>query len=103
MFNHKNTCLILELDVTQRYYSYCITIVQLKCTEAIEAYIERVKEVNPVINAVVQSRFDSALKEAADVDLHLASTVRTSEEIERDQPLLGVPVTIKESIPVAGW
>lgn len=68
----------------------------------VEAYIARVEEVNPVINAVVQYRFDQARQEAKEIDLNLKNTSKSEEELARDTPLLGVPITIKESIPVKG-
>lgn len=68
----------------------------------VEAYIARVKEVNPVINAVVQHRFEQAIQEAKEIDLNIRNTSKSEEELSRDTPLLGVPITIKESIPVKG-
>lgn len=75
---------------------------QVPCVEVIEAYIARVKEVNPTLNAVVQERFDQALQEARDLDLRLANSNKSVEDMARDTPLLGVPLTVKESIPVKG-
>ncbi|XP_054290956.1 fatty-acid amide hydrolase 2-like [Macrosteles quadrilineatus] len=75
---------------------------KVHCQDIIQAYVTRIKEVNPIINAVVQSRFDQALEEAKKIDAMLAETLCTEEELARDKPLLGVPITIKESIPVKG-
>lgn len=66
------------------------------------AYIRRVKEVNPLINAVVQDRFDEALMEARQADDFLAVGGLSLQELESNKPLLGVPLTVKETIAVKG-
>lgn len=66
------------------------------------AYIRRVKEVNPLINAVVQDRFDEALVEARQADDFLAVGGLSLQELESIKPLLGVPLTVKETIAVKG-
>src|SRR5699024_11463810 len=52
--------------------------------------------VNHETNAVVEERFDQALQEAKEMDqqIHLASFTQ--------QPLYGVPISIKESFNVTG-
>ena len=57
-------------------------------------------QVNPVINAVVDQMFDSALAEAADVDSALTSHLESISISKR--PLLGVPLTVKEAFGVRG-
>lgn len=79
----------------------CITF-KLKSEDIIKAYIERCKEVNPIINAVVEPRYDIALTEARNIDQMVSSKSHTKDELERLYPLLGVPITVKESIAVAG-
>ncbi|KAG8277895.1 hypothetical protein J6590_033428 [Homalodisca vitripennis] len=91
---------LLLLSATE--LSHSIRTRKIGCEEVIKAYIARVKEVNPIINAVVQSRFDQALEEARLIDKSLLVNDRTEEELARETPLLGVPVTVKESIPVRG-
>ncbi|VEN51775.1 unnamed protein product, partial [Callosobruchus maculatus] len=61
----------------------------LTCEAVIKAYIERVEEVNPTINAVIENRFEDALEEARAVDKFLSNTLMTAEEIEEKKPLLG--------------
>lgn len=63
--------------------------------EVVQAYIDRCKEVNPLVNAIVEDRFEEALEEARQIDADIAKGVKTVEEMERDTPLLGLPVTIK--------
>ena len=68
-----------------------------------EAFRRRVVAVNPIINAVVDERFEAALQEAREVDQRLDScTQEEREEIGRAQPLLGVPFTAKENVMVKG-
>lgn len=75
---------------------------QLSCEQVTKTYIDRIKAVNPLLNAVVQDRFDLALLEAKDVDKFLETTDQTPEEILANKPLLGVPMTVKQSIAVKG-
>lgn len=70
--------------------------------EVITAYIKRCKEVNPLINAIVEDRFEAAVQEACEIDDFLKSTTMDEARIASEKPLLGVPVTIKESIAVQG-
>lgn len=68
----------------------------------ITAYVERCKEVNPLVNAIVEDRFEKAIQEARKVNDFLNSTTMTESEIASQKPLLGLPITIKESIAVQG-
>ena len=78
---------------------------KLKCEETIKAFITRINEVNPLLNAVVGDRFAEAIAEARYID-----QVLDSDEPEYDEektsllrkPLLGVPVTVKESLACKG-
>lgn len=74
----------------------------VRCEEVILAYVHRIQEVNPYLNAVVEERFEAALQEARQVDELLAMGAKSLGEIERETPLLGVPITVKESIAVKG-
>lgn len=56
---------------------------------------------NPIVNAVVDERFDKALIEAEEADQLIAKTENT-EELAVSQPFLGVPFTVKETIGVEG-
>src|SRR5690606_4537160 len=59
--------------------------------EVVRTHIERIQEVNGVINAVVADRFEQALQEAKEVE----------QAISRGNHLgllAGVPITVKESI-----
>jgi len=70
--------------------------------KVITAYVERCKEVNPLINAIVEDRFEAAMQEAREVDNFLKSTTMDEASIASEKPLLGLPFTVKESIAVQG-
>ncbi|XP_060526675.1 fatty-acid amide hydrolase 2-B-like isoform X2 [Cylas formicarius] len=75
---------------------------EISSEELCKAYIRRIKEVNPIINAIVEDRFEEAIKDAKAVDEYLKTTSLSELEIEKIKPLLGVPMTIKESCSVKG-
>src|SRR5579875_435029 len=68
---------------------------EISALEAVEAHIARIEQVNPAINAVVVKRYDAARAEACAADERHARG-------EPLGPLGGVPVTIKESLDLAG-
>lgn len=70
----------------------------------VRAYIERIKEVNVYLNAVVDERFSAALEDAKIIDMQIADARLdgTLDELVTNKPLLGVPFTVKESCSVAG-
>ncbi|XP_052743462.1 fatty-acid amide hydrolase 2 [Bicyclus anynana] len=72
---------------------------ELKSEELVTACIERIKLVNPVLNAVTDERYEDALKEAREVDKLIEAGL--SEE-DSKKPFLGVPFTAKESHAVKG-
>lgn len=67
-----------------------------------KAYIQRIKETNPLLNGVTEDRFDEALSEAKNIDQMVASSKIHPAELLSAYPLLGVPVTVKGSIAVKG-
>ncbi|WP_037360990.1 amidase family protein [Amycolatopsis orientalis] len=68
---------------------------RLSARELVKRVLERVDAVNPGLNAVVELGRESALRAADDADRVLARG-------EQAGPLLGVPMTVKEAIRVAG-
>lgn len=66
------------------------------------AFIKRIKQVNPLLNAVVDQRYKEALAEAAVADELIASNKFTVQELRDSKPFLGVPITNKESLRVKG-
>ena len=63
--------------------------------EVLEAYIQRIEEINPHLNALVIALFTKARKQAAEAD-------RVQSRGDTLGPLHGVPVTIKEQFRVEG-
>ena len=67
---------------------------QVSSRELVDAAIARIEAIDPKINAVVVRDFDRAREAAAAADVALAKG--------DSQPLLGLPMTVKESFNVAG-
>ena len=79
---------------------------KLTCEETIQAFIDRIHQVNPLLNAVVGDRFEEALAEAQHIDKVLDSAETEVSQEKSDllsKPLLGVPVTVKESLACKGF
>jgi fatty acid amide hydrolase 2 len=70
---------------------------EISSREAVEKHIEHIQKVNPVLNAVVADRFETARKEADRADLE----VKTSDP-QKLPPFHGVPCTIKECLALTG-
>ncbi len=68
---------------------------EVSAVELVEAHLERISEVNPALNAVVQLAAERARAEAADADAALARG-------ESKGVLHGVPFTLKDSIDTEG-
>ncbi|XP_056604586.1 fatty-acid amide hydrolase 2-B [Triplophysa dalaica] len=74
---------------------------EVTSVEVVQAYIDRIQEVNPLLNAIVKDRFSSALLEAAQADKKIEE--KGGEDVLKHQfPLLGVPITVKESFSLQG-
>ncbi|XP_075168100.1 fatty-acid amide hydrolase 2-like isoform X2 [Haematobia irritans] len=95
----KNKILLLPLVQIVNY----MRARKLTSQQLVQAYIDRIKEVNPRINAVVEERFEDAMTEArrADDILGKCSNSQLSHLYKR-YPLLGVPFTVKEAVGVKG-
>lgn len=72
--------------------------------ELVESFISRIKKINPLINAVVDRRFEQALKEAREIDRKITDA-RNGEGDKSilSLPLVGVPTSVKETISVDGY
>lgn len=66
--------------------------------------MERVKEVNPYLNAVVEERYRAAIDDAKAVDRLIEEAKKNGsfEELVKNKPLFGVPFTVKESCSLGG-
>uniref|UniRef100_A0A182PA47 Amidase domain-containing protein n=1 Tax=Anopheles epiroticus TaxID=199890 RepID=A0A182PA47_9DIPT len=77
----------------------------VRSVDVVRAYVLRIRDVNPLINAVVEERFEAALGDATEADERVAACagdVQALQELARSCPLLGVPITVKESCSVKG-
>jgi fatty acid amide hydrolase len=68
---------------------------ELSALEVTEAHIARLEEAHTRLNAITARRYDAARREAREVDARRARG-------EALPPLAGVPITVKDSIDVAG-
>ncbi|XP_050632883.1 fatty-acid amide hydrolase 2 isoform X2 [Macaca thibetana thibetana] len=75
---------------------------KVKCIDVVQAYINRIKDVNPMINGIVKYRFEEAMKEAHAVDQKLAEKQEDEATLENKWPFLGVPLTLKEAFQLQG-
>ncbi|XP_003704919.2 fatty-acid amide hydrolase 2 [Megachile rotundata] len=74
---------------------------KVSSVEVVTAFIERAKEVNGIINAVVEDRYSEALEEAKQVD-QLLQKLENTDSLKKEKPFLGVPFTTKESNEAKG-
>jgi amidase len=72
-----------------------VRIKEVSSQEVVEAYLQRIEEVNPKLNAVVQLTAESARAQAREADAAL-------KRGHIKGPLHGVPITIKDNIETAG-
>ncbi|XP_069688947.1 fatty-acid amide hydrolase 2-B [Periplaneta americana] len=75
---------------------------QVKSEDVVQAYIDRINEVNPLLNCVMDNRFEAAILDARFVDRVVQSGSRTVQQMATETPFLGVPMSVKESIAVKG-
>ncbi|KAI1718232.1 amidase domain-containing protein [Ditylenchus destructor] len=79
---------------------------QISSEQLVTTYINRIKSVQPFVNAVVAENFEAALDEAKKIDNSLAGIDENSDEyhnLANAKPLLGVPFTVKNNIDVKGF
>lgn len=79
-----------------------VSFPQLTSVEVTEAFIERCKEINPLLNCVVDQCYKAALNDAAKADKLVASGTLTEEQLATEKPFLGVPISTKDCIRVKG-
>lgn len=99
---------IRDQTVINKIYSIKSTLILQNCIFQLtselltKTFINRIIQVNPMINAMVETRFQEAINEAREADQLINSGLYRAHELEEKFPLLGVPITIKESIAVYG-
>lgn len=69
--------------------------------QVVNAYINRIIETNPVLNAIIDGPFMDALDEATKIDELIGKGLVSQEEFD-EKPFLGVPFTTKDSTAVGG-
>lgn len=67
----------------------------VSASELLDLHLQRIERFNPSLNAIVTRNFEEARRTAAEAD-------RTRGTSEVNQPLLGLPLTIKDCIYVRG-
>lgn len=72
---------------------------EIKVYQVVNAYINRIIETNPLLNAVIDGPFMEALDEATKIDDLIANGSISPEEFSQ-KPFLGVPFTTKDSTAV---
>lgn len=72
---------------------------KLTAYEVVKGYIDRLIEVNFVLNAVLDGPYLEALEEAREIDERIKNGDITQDEF-KTKPLLGVPFTTKDSTAV---
>ncbi|GFY73447.1 fatty-acid amide hydrolase 2 [Trichonephila inaurata madagascariensis] len=75
---------------------------EITSEQVVKAYIERIAEVDGLLNAVVEGRYEDALREARLADQLVKSGTWTEAEIAEKLPLLGIPFTAKEAVLIKG-
>ncbi|XP_052753513.1 fatty-acid amide hydrolase 2-A-like isoform X2 [Galleria mellonella] len=77
---------------------------EITSEELVFAYIDHVKAVNPVLNAIVEERYRAAIEDAKAVDRKIEEAKKngTLQPLTAEKPLLGVPFTVKESCSLIG-
>jgi amidase len=83
-------CKLPALEIARR-----IARRDVSCVEVIDAHLQRIREVNPALNAIVQVLEDDARAAARAADKQVASGAPLG-------PFHGVPFTIKTNIDMAG-
>jgi fatty acid amide hydrolase 2 len=68
----------------------------------VKKYIKRIGTVNPVLNCLVENRFEDALKEARAADELIKGGTLSEEQLLKEKPFLGVPFTTKDCLMVKG-
>ncbi|XP_042243398.1 fatty-acid amide hydrolase 2-like [Homarus americanus] len=75
---------------------------KLTSEEVVKSFIARIKEINPILNCVVDNRFDEALGDARAADKLIRSNTVDEKTLAETKPFLGVPFTTKDCFAVKG-
>ena len=104
-WGQKKTCPSLRKDffITKSAVEIAelIRLKDISSYQVVNAYINRIIETNPVLNAVLDGPFMEALDEAKAIDDRILKGIISEEEFLQ-KPFLGVPFTTKDSTAVSG-
>ncbi|XP_015903606.1 fatty-acid amide hydrolase 2-B [Parasteatoda tepidariorum] len=75
---------------------------EISSEAVVKAYIQRIGQINGLINAVVEGRYTEAVKDAKFADQLIRSGRLSEQQIAQQLPLLGVPFTAKEALVIKG-
>ncbi|XP_054156531.1 fatty-acid amide hydrolase 2-A-like [Oppia nitens] len=80
---------------------------RLRSEEVVRAFIDRCREVQPHINAIIKNDFDNAIDEAKQVDSRIKHAISNNESRDDNEsvlslPFIGVPFTAKDTMYVKG-
>ncbi|XP_025266444.1 fatty-acid amide hydrolase 2-like [Camponotus floridanus] len=75
---------------------------EITCYDVVNTHIQHIKKVNCTLNAVIDNRFGEAIFEAKICDEQLANGKFDIKTLEKEKPLYGIPVTVKECCAVKG-
>lgn len=95
MVEERGTIMMDIICTSAKSLTSLIQTKKLSSEELVNAFIKRVEEVNPKLNAIVQLKAEDAIQLAKEADNMLAKG-------EILGPLHGVPMTIKDSLDTAG-
>jgi hypothetical protein len=97
---HLNEPISPLLKISGVQMANLLKLKRISCLQLIEEHISHIKRINPKINAMVNDRFEEAIKEAKKSD----ETIATSnvDELFKKFPYFGVPCTIKENFKLIG-
>ncbi|CAJ0577683.1 unnamed protein product, partial [Mesorhabditis spiculigera] len=71
------------------------------CADVMEAFIERLEEVNPIVNGICAKDYGSARLKAKAMDDMLKNLSREKRnELSIHRPFFGIPITVKNNIDV---
>ena len=62
---------------------------EITCYQVVNAYINRIIETNPILNAVIDGPFIDALDEASQIDTRIKNGIVTQQEFN-EKPFLGI-------------
>ncbi|KAK9752772.1 Amidase [Popillia japonica] len=82
--------------------AYKIRTKKVTSEEVLNSFIDRITEINPLLNCLVADRYHEARQEAKAADDFIRSGTMSEAQLAKEKPFLGVPFTTKDCIAVKG-